>query len=175
MMTLDSSGELKNLVEEFVQETNPELRYQILDNIIYKWCFSKDVDPNSYFNGQVDARKFVALENILGNSLPTTTDFAYNYPSMISSIEQTYSSVKETIYSILMAQSHVKNIFNIMFEGYDPNNTSSLNMNGVIAEINNVISNNQETGKELLSEYTRILNGLGFDSLESYQNYYNSF
>lgn len=71
-MALDTSGELKALVQQYAAETDSEARQQILYNIIYHWTGVQDMDPNGRDPTQVygkvidDTRKLEALEEFMG-------------------------------------------------------------------------------------------------------------
>ena len=71
-MALDTTGELKGLVEQYVATTNRTERDGILTDLIYTWAGVIDVDPESratsmiYGNAIGDARKLETLEEFLG-------------------------------------------------------------------------------------------------------------
>jgi len=63
-MTRDESGELKALIQEFIDEENLETRNSLIDQILYKWTGVENVDPES--RGDFDARKLGVLESFMG-------------------------------------------------------------------------------------------------------------
>ena len=46
-MVRDTSGELKNLVEQFMNETDSDARHALITQILYKWAGVENVDPLS--------------------------------------------------------------------------------------------------------------------------------
>ena len=71
-MALDTNGELKTLVQQFVAETDTAARQAILLNIIYHWTGVQDMpidgrDPTQIYGKVIDdTRKLEALEEFLG-------------------------------------------------------------------------------------------------------------
>lgn len=67
-MTLDTTGELQALVEQYVAETDIAVRKSMINNIIFHWAGVQDIDPESrkpsyfYDNPIKDARYLEALE-----------------------------------------------------------------------------------------------------------------
>ena len=71
-MALDTSGELKTLIEQYIAETDAAVRKGMIDNIIFHWAGVEDIDPLSrkpsyfYDNPIGDARYLETLERFLG-------------------------------------------------------------------------------------------------------------
>ena len=71
-MALDTTGELKGLVQQYASTTNRTERDGILTDLIYTWAGVIDVDPESratsgvHGNAIGDARKLETLEEFLG-------------------------------------------------------------------------------------------------------------
>lgn len=69
-MTLDP--QLKGLLEQYVAATDPAVKDQLLDSLIYRWAGAADVDPYSrdptrVYGHVMDARQLVTLENLVGH------------------------------------------------------------------------------------------------------------
>ncbi|AHF69935.1 hypothetical protein PCH70_47820 [Pseudomonas cichorii JBC1] len=70
-MVLDP--ELKTLLAQYVSATDADSRDQLLDNLIYRWAGTEDVDPYSrdpqkIYSHVMDARQLVTLEKLVGHA-----------------------------------------------------------------------------------------------------------
>jgi len=171
-MVRDTSGELKALVQQFVDEENPTTRDSLLEQILYKWTNSDNVDPTS--RGDFDAQKLAVIESFMGEyfqnsatSIPDAED--------ISSLENIYNTLKEQVYAQLMRQSHLSYMYDISFSYDAVNNVWNFNLEGAIGELQYEISQDKEAGKLMLREFTRTLTGLGLFNNAAASTFYNSF
>ena len=65
-MLRDTTGTLQSLVEQYVAETDSDLRRDMVTQIIYVWTGVADQDPKGRGSNISDARKLAALEVITG-------------------------------------------------------------------------------------------------------------
>jgi hypothetical protein len=63
----DESGELRELLEQYMAEKNPATRGQIFSTLIQKWAGVEDVTAGSR-GGNMDARQLAFLETFFGES-----------------------------------------------------------------------------------------------------------
>ncbi|KKP38404.1 MAG: hypothetical protein UR30_C0019G0019, partial [Candidatus Peregrinibacteria bacterium GW2011_GWC2_33_13] len=171
-MVRDTSGELKDLVQQFVDEENPTTRDSLLEQILYKWTNVDSVNPTS--RGDFDARKLGVIESFMGEyfqnsatSIPDAED--------ISSLENIYSTLKEQVYAQLMRQSHLSYLYDISFSYNEAGNNWNFNLEGAIGELQYEISQDNDAGKLMLREFTRTLTGLGLFNNAAASTFYNSF
>ena len=167
-MVRDTSGELKTLVEQFIIETSPTNRYNLLDQILYKWVNSEDVNPDS--RGSFDARKLGVIESFMGHDFRGSDTSIVN-PEAVPFLDTNYFLIKEEVYAQLMSQSHLANLYSMLYVYDDVN----LNLDGAIAEIQNQISVDAEVGKLLLREFSRSLMGLELTNYTETASFYNTF
>jgi hypothetical protein len=66
-MVRDTTGTLKFLVEQFVVETNSAIRDSLMEQILFKWTDSDNIDPGSR-GGLLDARKLAVIEKLMGQA-----------------------------------------------------------------------------------------------------------
>jgi hypothetical protein len=65
-MALDTTGNLKTMVEAYVAEPDEGQRHTLFDQIVYAWTDVEAIDPVSR-GSYVDARQLAALEKLLGD------------------------------------------------------------------------------------------------------------
>jgi len=63
----DTSGQLKSVVEQFMAETDPNIRNTLMEQILFKWTGSDGIDPVSR-GPNIDARKLAVLEKFFGEA-----------------------------------------------------------------------------------------------------------
>ncbi|MBP7530055.1 MAG: glucosaminidase domain-containing protein, partial [Syntrophorhabdaceae bacterium] len=112
-MVRDSSGQLRSLLEEFVQTTDITARNKLMDQILFKWTGSEDIVSNSKGNC-IDARKLAVLETLFGRVYTGGLG-----PNAVSLLEQSYFGVKEMCYAQLMAQAHLKDVCDMIIYSWD--------------------------------------------------------
>jgi hypothetical protein len=174
-MVRDTSGELKSLVEQFIAESDPEVRNSLMDQILFKWTGSDGIDPASrgpYF----DARKLSVLEKFFGE------DFVGLYGpdpvpnAAVPLLNQSYQGVFEMFYSGLMAQTHLKDLYDeITFTWDEATQSLRGNLSLVITDLQNRIAVDPVVGKVALSEFTRTLHGFGAESMVDYWGFRGTF
>jgi Ca2+-binding RTX toxin-like protein len=98
-MQKDSSGQLKNLVQAFLSETDLEVQDHLLHQVLVKWTGSENASPALHMNGEV----FSIIKKFSGIS-------EYNFPGTGSIpgyehqliLEPVYTGIKEFVYAQLM-------------------------------------------------------------------------
>jgi len=105
-MVRDSSGQLKLLVQQFIAATDPVIRTSLMDEILFKWTES-DVVPSTSRGSLFDARKLVTLEKFIGENFRLGTSPNPGTTS-INPLNDAYKILSESMYSQLMAQTHLK-------------------------------------------------------------------
>ena len=160
-MASDASGELKGLVKMFIQEEDPVIRNQLLDQIIFKWTGCDTIDPTE-FGVEYDARQLAALETISGTSLH---DSAQSYvPARVTKF---YNELREYYYVRLMSSTHCFDLLqNIQYSMKEDARNQQVvylsDMSMVRDTIQEALLVNYEQGKTTLCEFVRTLRGLGY-------------
>jgi len=68
-MAMDVSGQLQITVRQWIQSNSIERR-ALLDSLIFRWAGAEIVDRTKPYVYRTDARKFLAVERFLGQSIP---------------------------------------------------------------------------------------------------------
>ncbi len=100
-MARDTGDSLKTLVEQFMTATDPSARNTLMEQILFKWTGTETLDPSS--RGQnIDARKLVALEHLLGRSFVGAEGTGNPNTLAAALLNQSYQGMFEMYYSQLM-------------------------------------------------------------------------
>lgn len=158
-MVRDTGGQLKILVQNFTAETNLATRNNLLEQILFKWTGNDGIDPASR-GGNFDARKLAVLEKFYGRQFMGVTG-----PNPILEaavlLEKSYLGLSEMFYAQLMAQTHLKPFYSLIRYSWDSAEQAIKgDLTPVIAEIRSRLNADPQTGKLVLSEFTRTVKGL---------------
>jgi hypothetical protein len=155
-----SGVSLKNLVEQFISATDSTTRNSLMEQILFKWTGSEGIDPNSR-GANIDARKLSVLEKFFGQSF--VSQYGANpIPESAILLKEAYRGLSEMMYSQLMAQTHLKPLYDKITYTWDEATQSvRADMSGVITELQNSLSTDSEAGKNLLGEFARTIRGFG--------------
>ncbi|MCX5834445.1 MAG: hypothetical protein NTV99_08035 [Deltaproteobacteria bacterium] len=151
---------LKTLVENFADEKTIDGRNRLMDQILFRWTGAEMIDPSSR-GPCIDARKLYVLEkflvtDFLGAIGPNPNQLASGY------LNQAYTALYEMYYAQLMFQTHLKDSFDqIMFQWDPATHTLNGDLTQVATEITERFSENLQSGKEFLGEFSRALRGSG--------------
>jgi len=155
-MVRDRSGELKDLVTQFISEISEVNRESILSQIIFKWAGVESV-PSDARGPFMDGREVAALEKFYGDA-PENPD-----AGLATLWKNTYREIFEIYYGNLMAQSHLKGLYDaINYSWDDQRGQFQIDTSGLVAALDQAIADDPESGKELLSEFARSRRGMGY-------------
>ncbi|MCL4456170.1 MAG: peptidoglycan DD-metalloendopeptidase family protein, partial [Nitrospirae bacterium] len=175
-----ANGEgLKGLIEQFITTTDTNARNSIMEQILFKWTNSDTIDPNSR-GANIDARKLAVLEKFFGQ--PFVAQYGANpiYESSIL-LKEAYRGLSEMMYSQLMAQTHLKDIYEkISYTwqeaiGDGQEGGIKADLSAVITDIQNQLTLNSEAGKTILGEFSRTIRGFGAQEMVNYLNFRETF
>lgn len=159
------NSDLTTLVEEFVAATNDATRQTLLEQILAKWTGSENVSTTSrgdYVNGQ----HLAILEALMGDSFFQDYNQSSNPTQEAGDfLEQAYINKKTYVYSELMIQTHLSDLFNLIT--YD-SNTDTYDLSAVVTDLQSRIALDPTSGKELVVEFATALRGLGLASSSNY-------
>jgi trimeric autotransporter adhesin len=150
-MIRDSSGQLKALVEAFAAEESRTRRESIFRQIIFKWTGADSANLSSR------PAFLVALEKFYGTSLPLRSN-----ELVLPAWEETFRQIFEGYYGALMAQTHLKDLYDKISYTWDTGKQEHRSdMTGVIATVQECLTIDVEQGRQLLSEFARSCRGMG--------------
>ncbi|MFA6413553.1 MAG: calcium-binding protein, partial [Syntrophales bacterium] len=179
-MARDTSGGLKTLVESFSAETDPAVRTQLMDQIIFKWAGCDGVDPASRAVAGIswiDARQLVALETILGDGfvhVPDNTPNPYIWAADV--LMDAYSMLSSLMYGQLMAQTHLKSYYDLISYAWDETTqTVKGDLTAVAQAIQTQINNDASAGEQILSEFVRSLRGIQAEGAMNFEDFRDIF
>ena len=126
-MASDETGELKQLVEQYLNTTNITERQNLMTDIIYHWTGVEDIDPESRaaygMNYIQDARIIEALEEFWGsdyvnqNWLGNEESNPRQQASLI--LIKTFEDLRDSMMGKLDMQTHYKELFEGISVHYD--------------------------------------------------------
>jgi len=163
---LDSSGQLKALVEAFASQEGPSARASALAHIVSKWTGADVSSPDALVPSvapSMNESKLAVLEQIYGEPLlnsGSAVALATIPPGVLNEWSEIYRQIFAIFYSSLISETYLKDLYDKI-----PNSCvdEQQDMTGVITELQNTLANNPEEGKQLLSEFARSMRGFGHD------------
>lgn len=169
-MAKDETGTLLNLVKSFGTETSVTARTELLNNILYAWTETTGVGITSR-GPNVDGRQLAILEKFYAEthpvSSPDTTQAAH--------INIAYYTVREYIYAQMAAQTHLREVNNLITILYDPvSQRGEFDLSVVKSYIQGLLDNpaTLAQGKETLGEFARVIRGM---MIEDYSDFKTDF
>ncbi len=177
-MALDTSGELKALVQQYAAETDSEARQQILYNIIYHWTGVQDEpidgrDPTQVYGKVIDdTRKLEALEEFMGEEYLGTWCWGERDPNPHGKaapyILRAFDILAEYVNNELLAQTHYKPLLeNVKLIWDNTTETWSIDVSGAVAQIQSLYNENAENGITTLREFEKLVKNCGYDNLQA--------
>ncbi len=108
-MVRDEGGQLRVLVEQIAADTDPDVRRQVMIEILYVWTGVSGIAAGSR-GGSIDARKLAALEAFLGQSYLQNGVSPNPGPQAAILLEEVFSILAGQMYQGLMLQTHLRPI-----------------------------------------------------------------
>lgn len=170
----DSTGQLKALVELFIETSDPSARNALMDQILFKWTGSDGIAANSR-GAYIDARKLAVLEKFSGKQF--TSDYGPNpvYELAID-LNDAYRKLFEKFYAKLMAKTHFKRFcWTISYTWDNTIKRHKQDMSFEIAAIKRDLANDPINGRSELGEFSRTLRGINFMYKYDYLSFREAF
>ncbi len=169
-----SGVSLKDLVEQFMVEADAATRSMLLEQIIFAWTGSETIDPESR-GGLFDARKLAVLETFFGKAYVGTTG-GNPHGAPVPYLERSYNGIFEMFYSQLMAQTHLKNLYDMITYTWDENSQNiEGDLSAVTEEIRSRITADPATGKNDLGEFSRTVHGFQAKDIFGFTEFRDAF
>ena len=175
-MIRDTTGELNLLVEQFAAESNEDSRVNLMSEILVKWAGIGRQFTNYHLGNYTD-EKMNVLEGYFGRYMISNSEVlapGQNTRIVITqqglvTFNEAYREIFEGYYAGLMAQTHLKELYDKITCTWDMGKQEYVNdLSGVIAELKTNIANNPDEGKQLLSEFARSWRALNNGAEHSY-------
>lgn len=163
-MARDTTGTLKQLVQDFMNAKDTSSRQAKLQDILFAWVGASQINPTSR-GSSFDARKLAALEAVTGTSYrnsPTSSPTAIEAPIL----ERSYTVLLESIYTMLSMQTSLADVFRKFNYSLDleSKNPIKLDVSSVQAYLDKQLQSDAATGEKMLAEMTRALRNRGIIS-----------
>jgi Ca2+-binding RTX toxin-like protein len=159
-MMKDASGGLRSLVQTFSSETDIAERNGLLEQMLYAWTGSTNIDPTSR-GSTVDARKLAVLEAFAGRAFVGADGGSNPNTAAAPLLNQSYAVLSEFVYSQLMLQTHFDDIHRLIAYRWDAS-AEMLKANLVPAadELANRYDTDAAQGEVVFYEFLRTIKGL---------------
>ena len=173
----DESGELKQLVENFIAANDETNRKELLRQILYKWTGANKVTVASGGN-HYDGQKLHVIEQFVGKEFKGVNNDGHPNIWAAAFLNDCYTRIADYVYYNLMVQSYdnFKKLYNLLELEYDfESNKVVCNFDKVIEYIDNELAKDETMGIGKLLETTQIIKALGVDKKEGYEKYFEHF
>ena len=166
-MVRDASGQLEALVKQFAAENDPNVRTALMDQIMFQWTGSENLDPNSR-DGNIDARKLAVLENFSGDKWSSTVAYQTSYndpnPGAAVILNALYQQISDGMYGMLMEQTHFKDLFGMINTTINTDTqevtTTGSSIAAMLNQLQTEVASDPVNGPQLLSEFNRTIFGI---------------
>jgi len=173
-MVRDTSGELKSLVEQFVNASNASTRNALMEQILFKWTGAESIPPSSR-GVNIDARKLAVLEKFMGTPWIGPSGPNPPYANAVE-VRDIYRRFSEHMYASLMTQTHLKSIWDKVFYVWDEEaQTMKPDLTLAKDQIQQDLNNNPAQGRQELSEFARTLRAFNTLDKDSYLIFRETF
>ncbi len=157
-MVRDTTGTLKSLVEQFIAATDVTTRNSLMEQILFKWTGADTVSDTSR-GSNFSAKKLAVLEALVGKSFVGVSG---SNPNDLAAplLAQAYEGIFEMFYSQLMAQTHLKYVYDAITYSWDESSQSLKgDLTGAIAAIQNAIASDPSAANDAV-ELMRTIHGM---------------
>ena len=163
-MARDTTGALKQLVQDFINTNDVSSRQAKLQDILFMWVGALQINPTSRGNS-FDARKLAVLETVTGTSYrnsPTSLPTAVEAPIL----ERSYTVLLESVYTMLSMQTNLAGVFRKFNYSLDLESEKPIKLDiaSVQAYLDEQLQSDTATGEKMLAEVTRALRNRGIIS-----------
>ncbi|MCP4167672.1 MAG: tandem-95 repeat protein, partial [Chloroflexi bacterium] len=167
-MALDSSGQLKDLVEQFANETDPAERNELLPQLMYQWAGGKNAHMDdgyfadawfsqigNYFYTTITQEQYSVLEAFTGQE-----KYFNNTASGLFLLDR-YNQLCDIVFYQLMAETHLQDLYQqIQFDYDEASQTWRGEYSAAIDSIVEQAAIEPEHAKERLSDFLRSVRGM---------------
>jgi Ca2+-binding RTX toxin-like protein len=153
-MTYDESGELQALVGAFVAESDPEVRWALIGNILAVWAGQQDT-PVDGRGPAMNGRHLGILETFWGQPALQDNPAGLYAESLIN----VYRGLERSLYSQLMADSHADGLFNLL-SFTQVNGTLSGDFSDVADHFAQRFANGDVTAAAELKDFIDVVGGI---------------
>jgi trimeric autotransporter adhesin len=163
-MVLDTSGQLRALVEAYAAETDPGLRAAMLNPIIFKWAGVDGLSPSSRGAYVSDARTLYAIEAFSGRQFVqgsgVNAGTSSPGPNAAGVLAEAYATLSGFVESRLLAQVYFGDLYDgLTLEWSGPK--LAWNVDATLASLASAYAQNATQGAQLLHDFIASLESSG--------------
>lgn len=156
-MVNDENGQLKALVEQFLQAGNVAERSSVLESILFQWV-GETGDYEQHYESLIDRRKIHTLEAFYGYELPDPRGAGWQYAELYERLFQQFSN---TMYSQLVGQTHLQNYYETIVHTSGGQDETIINFDALTEKLLYDLGDLTETdSQDLLTELYLMIDGL---------------
>jgi Ca2+-binding RTX toxin-like protein len=156
-MVRDESGELQNVVEQFVNAETREQRLDLLEQVIFEWT-GQEGDYQQYFQSPIDARKIGALEVFYGFDIPLPRGSGQQYAAIYGEIFDNWS---DKVFYQLTADSHLEPFFReISWEKNADTGVWEGDFSGVVDNLFDYAEAHPAQAQDILQDFAQAIRGV---------------
>ena len=168
-MAKDTSGRLKKLVSDLVNENDTANRNQLFTEVVYKWTGADTVNPKSRGNF-IDARRLAVLEKFMG------TDFAGSNGANPNEnaaplLNKAYRKLMNRLYASIAGNTFLKELVNKVEYNATVESGLVVDLSRIRAEIDKKLTVNPAAGRQMLDDFLRVAYGSGLEDSESLKDF----
>ena len=171
----DTSGELKELVESFINATDISSKRDLVVQILYKWTGADQIDPNSR-GSNINAQQLYVLEKFMGENFVGVDGSGNPNNQACNLLNNAFAMLRDNIYAQLQSQTELKPVYDLLDLQYDSVSQKYVyNIDAVQKYIDSQIKIDATSGKELLTDFVQTFLALGLDDMSNYTSFYEHF
>lgn len=149
----DTSGELKELVEDFINSTNKNDKIILINEILYKWTGANQIEPDSR-GSNIDAQQLYVLEKFMGENFIGVDGTGNPNNQACNLLNNAYAMLKNIIYAQLQSKTELKPLYDLLDLQYNSSTHKyGYNIDAIQQYIDDKININSTSGKELLTDF----------------------
>ena len=173
-MVRDATGLLERLVRDFVAQSDPSARSATLEQLVFAWTGSAEIDPASR-GPVIDARRLAVLEAFSGQ--PFVGGWGRNpAESAGPMLLEAYSELQEMVYAELMIQSHLKPYYDQIVYQWDPVAAMTRgDLTAVGDDLSALLTANPDRARMLLAEFARSIRAFDGEDAFGYEAFRDRF
>ncbi|GAB3627295.1 Poly(beta-D-mannuronate) C5 epimerase 1 [Pandoraea terrae] len=159
-MARDTSGRLRDLVEQFTKERNSIARASLFENILFIWSGVEAISPNSRGSYLSDARKLHVMEAFLGT--PFTQNGNPNPgPDAAKAVLDAYEQLRTHLYGGLLLKSYYADLFEKIAIADISKDGITFDVSGLVDALRERFAADKTQCIDDISEIALGFNGLG--------------
>lgn len=172
-MAKDSTGHIKQLVEEFIHQTTPEARRAKVEQLIMAWAGTESVLPSarSSWGCSFDARKLGALEQFQAKPFKNVVGTSDPVPGALPNLNAAWDKLVSSVSAVLNMRTHLCDDFSSIYEKTAGDGTKYWDLSAVVDKIKASYAESTGRGDAHLSEFVRTAATLGLVEQSNYAEF----